>query len=46
MNKFFKNLEKGYPTALANQILWFTFGWFLGAIVKVILESIKDSKTK
>lgn len=46
MLKFFEELEKGYPSALAKQVLWFTVGWCIGTAVKVILESLFDSKNK
>lgn len=46
MNRFFNEVEKGYPAALAKQILWFTFGWTIGTVIKIIVESFIDSKTK
>lgn len=46
MNRFFNNLEKGYAEALGKNILWFTVGWCLGNIIKVIIESFTDSKDK
>lgn len=44
--KFFNELEKGYPSALGKNVLWFTFGWCLGTAVKMIIESFIDSKAK
>lgn len=44
--RFFNELEKGYGRALTKNILWFTFGWTLGTAVKVIIESVMDSKKK
>lgn len=46
MNKFFKNLEKGYGKALSNQILYFTIGWIIGTGIKIVIESFIDSKNK
>jgi len=33
MTRFFRELEKGYGSALTNQILYFTIGWCLGTAV-------------
>ncbi len=46
MNKFFRDLERGYASALGKNILWFTFGWTIGTAVKIIIESFTDSKAK
>lgn len=46
MNKFFKNLEEGYGKALSRQILFFTFGWCIGNVIKLIIESFIGSKNK
>lgn len=46
MNKFFRDLERGYGEALTRNILFFTVGWCLGNIIKVIIESFTDSKAK
>lgn len=46
MNKFFNELEKGYPAALGKQVLWFTVGWCIGTVIKLILESVMGSKNK
>ena len=46
MNRFFKELEKGYPAALGKNVLFFTFGWCIGTVIKIIIESFIDSKAK
>ena len=46
MNKFFKELENGFSEALTRNVLFFTLGWTIGTIVKLILESFIDSKNK
>lgn len=46
MLRFFKEMEKGFGEALTKNVLWFTFGWTIGTLIKVIIESFTDSKAK
>lgn len=46
MTKFFKELEKGFGEALLRNTLFFTLGWTIGTIIKMIVESVMGSKNK